>query len=187
VLDEARVVRNLFRWVGLEGLSPSAVARRLTAEKVPTRMGRPYWSRSTVRGFLLNPAYCGEAHWGKTRLEMRSPEWRPRRGQADVPRREKVSRPTAPEEQERIEVPALISQELFQAVAERLEENRRRQRARQAGPSFLLSGLLTCGGCGSAYCGRRYRRRDRTHVYYRCLGADINTVMAAKPCAITPP
>src|SRR5207253_6398682 len=121
VADEARVVRDLFGWVGLEGLSLGEVVQRLTAHGVPTRTGRPRWDRATVRGILLNPAYYGEAHYGKTRLEERSADERPARGRPAVPRREKVARPTPSAEHEVIPVPALISQDLFLAVAERLE------------------------------------------------------------------
>ena len=172
VLDEARVVRDLFRWVGLEGLTLGAAARRRTDQQVPTRTAAPRWNRTTLRGILLNPAYYGEAHWGKTRVEERPDDHRPRRGEPQSPRREKVSRPTAPSEQEIIPVPALVSRDLFETAAERLEENRLHQRTRQTGPSFLLSGLVVCGCCGSAYIGRRHRRSGKSHVYYRCLGTD---------------
>lgn len=172
VLDEARVVRDLFRWVGIEGLTLGAAARRLTEQQVPTRTAAPRWRRTTLRRILLNPAYYGEAHWGKTRVEERSAEHRPRRGEPQTPRREKVSRPTAPSEQEIIPVPPLVNRDLFDAAAERLEDNRLHQRTRQTGPSFLLSGLLVCGCCGSAYIGRRHRRSGKSHVYYRCLGTD---------------
>lgn len=172
VLDEARIVRDLFRWVALEGLSLGAAARRLTSQEVPTRTGASRWNRSTVRGILVNPAYYGEAHWGKSRLQERSAHQRPRRGQPQPPRRDKVARPTAASDQEIIPVPALVRRELFDAAAERLEDNRRHQRTRQSGPSFLLSGLLVCARCGSAYIGRRHRRSGKSHVYYRCLGTD---------------
>ena len=173
VLDEVRVVRDLFRWVALEGLSLGAAARRLTDQNVPTRTGAPHWNRTTLRGILLNPAYYGEAHWGKTRVEERSADHRPSRGQPPTPRREKVARPTALDQREIIPVPALIGRDLFDAAAERLTENQKHQRTRQTGPSFLLSGLLVCDRCGSAYIGRRQRRPGgKTHVYYRCLGTD---------------
>jgi site-specific DNA recombinase len=74
---------------------------------------------------------------------------------------------------ETIPVPALVSTELFDAVAEQLEENRRRQRERQTGGKYLLSGLLVCHHCGSAYCGRRNGQRpQRTLLWYRCIGTD---------------
>jgi site-specific DNA recombinase len=66
-----------------------------------------------------------------------------------------------------------VSHDLFRAVAERLEENRVRQREHKQGAEFLLSGLLVCHQCGSAYCGRRPRvHGGRRYVYYRCLGTD---------------
>lgn len=173
VLNEVRVVRDLFRWVAIEGLSLGDAARRLTKQNAPTRKGARCWSRNTVRRILRNPAYYGEAHWGKTRQAERSPNQRPSRGHPEAPRREKVSRPTQPSEQEIIRVPALIGRDLFDAAAERLDENRRRQRTRLNGPSFLLSGLLVCDGCGSAYIGRRHHSRSgRAHTYYRCIGTE---------------
>jgi len=69
-------------------------------------------------------------------------------------------------------VPALVSRDLFDAVAERLAERRRRCRERRAGPAFLLSGLLVCDCCGSACCGYRHQRRRGSYVYYRCVGTE---------------
>jgi site-specific DNA recombinase len=67
----------------------------------------------------------------------------------------------------------LVSSELFQAVAERLEENRQRCRLQRKGPEFLLTGLLICAHCRSAYCGRRQRSKVSVeYVYYRCTGND---------------
>ena len=77
---------------------------------------------------------------------------------------------TSPEEQVTIRVPAIISRTVFDQVNERLEENRRHQRSRQNGPMTLLSGLLVCGECGSAYCSHRFTKRD--YFYYRCIGGD---------------
>jgi site-specific DNA recombinase len=174
VPEEARVIGELFRWVGVEGLSLHAAARRLAERGIPTRTGRPYWNAGTLRGMLINPAYQGEAHFGKWRSEPRRAERQRRRGQADVPRQPKAVRPTPVSEHEIISVPALVNKELFAAVAERLEDNRLRHRARGAGPRFLLSGLMVCGRCGSAYCGRAHRSddRQREYVYYRCLATD---------------
>ena len=72
------------------------------------------------------------------------------------------------ERTERVGVPALIGVASFHAVAAVLAENRRRYREQKQGATFLLSGLLLCHRCGSAYCGRRSDR----YVYYRCLGTD---------------
>lgn len=172
VEEEARWVREVFGWVALEGLSLGAVVRRLAQQQVPTRQGHARWNPCTIRGILSNPAYYGQAHWGKTRAEPRSSERRAARGRPAIPRQEKVSRPTPWSEQERIAVPALIRQEMFDVVQERLAENRRHQRERMAGATYLLSGLLVCGQCGAAYCARRSAKKNGARIYYRCLSTD---------------
>ena len=174
MLEEARIVREVFQWVALEGLSLGRVVARLAEQGVSTAKGNPRWDTATIRGMLLNPAYTGTAKYGKTRLVPRSSGRRPKRGDPPLPRQEKVAQATLPEEQDPISVPTLVSTELFQAAAERLAENRRRYREQKAGAEFLLSGLLVCHRCGSAYCGRRSRQpgSDRRYVYYRCLGTD---------------
>jgi site-specific DNA recombinase len=173
VLDEARVVREIFTWVAVEGLSLGEVARRLSEQEVPTATSKARWDRATIRGILMNPAYTGTARYPKTRLFPRIPGRRPKRGDPRVPRQEKVSRAVSPEEQEPIRVPAIINREMFDAAAERLQENRRRHREQKQGAEHLLSGLLVCHCCGSAYCGQRLRRKaSGPYVYYHCLGTD---------------
>src|SRR5438874_2452799 len=66
VLDEARVVRQVFQWVSQERATIGEVARRLTAAKEHTRTGKTVWDRTTVWDMLKNPAYMGMAAFGKT-------------------------------------------------------------------------------------------------------------------------
>lgn len=174
VLEEARVVKEMFHWVGMEGLSLGQVGRRLAEQEILSPTGKPRWDRATIRGILVNPAYTGTAKYPKTRLVPRKTTRRPKRGDPPIPRQEKVARPTSPADQESIRVPAIIAAEWFDAVAQQHEENRRRYREQKKGAEFLLSGLLVCHRCGSAYCGRRQprKRSDAKYVYYRCLGTD---------------
>ena len=178
-------MQALFRWVGVEGLSLGEARQRLQQQGVLTPTGQAIWDRSTLRGVLLNPAYQGTARWGKTRLMPKKKEARGQRARSRAqdgrrPSRhpDKIAKATPIEEQETISVPALVETELFQAVADKLEENRRRYRVQKKGTEFLLSGLLVCALCGSAYCGRRHRPKSagvghpREYVYYRCLGTD---------------
>lgn len=170
---ESQHVQAMFTWVGVEGLSLADVARRLREQGVPTPTGLACWDRATIRGMLVNPAYQGTAKYGKTRLFPRKNERRAMRGAPRTPRSDKIALPTPAAEQEEIAVPALVSAELFAAVAERLQENRRRYREQKKGTEFLLSGLLVCARCNSAYCGRRQRPKSTTeYVYYRCIGTD---------------
>src|SRR5256885_1922063 len=52
VLEEARVVRQIFRWVGQERATIGAVCRRLTDAGTLTRRGKTVWDRTTVWGLL---------------------------------------------------------------------------------------------------------------------------------------
>lgn len=169
--DEARVVRLIFTWVGRDGCSLSEVVRRLHQQGVRTRTGLKRWDRSTIWGLLTNPAYMGEAAYGKTRRGDRQPRLRPLRGRPEVPKHcySTYRQPTS--EHIRIPVPALVDADLFAVVQERLEENRQRLRQHQRGARFLLQGLVVCGICGRAISGKG--KGDPGHrAYYGCPGTE---------------
>jgi site-specific DNA recombinase len=92
-----------------------------------------------------------------------------------------------PERSIAIAVPALVSEELFAAVAEQLSENRRRQRQGNRGARHLLQGLVVCQRCGYAYYGKPVSRqaakgRQRCYVYYRCTGTDAYRFGGQRVC-----
>src|SRR3954452_23444116 len=88
VAEEARVVRQIFEWVGQQRCSIGEVCRRLRRDGVPTRTGKPAWDRSVVWLILKNPAYKGTAAFGKTRSGALKPQrLRPQRGRPEQPRR----------------------------------------------------------------------------------------------------
>ncbi len=76
VFEEARVVRDIFWWVGGERCTLSEARRRLHAAGVPSRTGKAWWSHKTIWDLLQNPAYKGEAAYGKTRSGPLAPRWR---------------------------------------------------------------------------------------------------------------
>jgi site-specific DNA recombinase len=186
VIEEARVVQQVFAWVARERLSVRAVCRRLEEQKEPSPSGQPRWNPSTIAYFLQNPAYQGSAGFGKSRVIPRQPRLRPRRGKPEVPRRpysvtRQQTKPTF------IAVPALVSEEEFAAVAEQLAENRRRQRQRRAGSRYLLRGLVVCSHCGYAFFGLRRvssPRQSTVRIYYRCAGRQVVGVEPAARCQI---
>jgi len=109
VLEEARVVRQIFTWVGQEHLSMGEVGRRLTAAGVPRRTSTDPWDRSLVYSICKNPAYRGAAAFGKTTVGPVRPRVRTQRGHPEVPRRPVSVYPLPPEEWISIPVPALVS------------------------------------------------------------------------------
>ena len=134
--DEVRIVRHMFDWVGREGCSLAEVVRRLERLGVPTKSGLKRWDRSTIWGLLTNPAYQGQAAYGKTRRGERQPRLRPVRGKPEVSKHTYSTYRQPATEHIVIAVPALVDAELFAAVQERLEENRRRLRRSSAGPAI---------------------------------------------------
>jgi site-specific DNA recombinase len=177
VADEARVVRKIFEWVGQERCSIGEVCRRLGRDGVPTRTGKSAWDRSVVWSYLRNPAYKGTAGFGKTRAgDLKPQRLRPQRGRPEPPRRPVSRVDTSSEEQIFIEVPGLVSEELFGAVQAQLEENRRRRRERPRGGRYLLQGLVVCKRCGYGCYGKPTSRASAKgkvpYAYYRCTGSD---------------
>ena len=188
LLEEARVVRQIFDWVGRERCSLSEVARRLTQENIPTREGRPRWDRRTVSRLVANPAYTGTAAWGKTRLSVEpKAQLRPRYGKPEFPRRARGVCPAPPEQWSPILVPALVDQETFAAAQEQLAHNRAHHGRPAVSGRYLLHGLLVCGRCGRAYCGQQCassnrRPQEKRYGYYRCCGADAHRFGGQRLC-----
>jgi site-specific DNA recombinase len=174
VPEEAQVVRQVFEWVGRERLSIAQVARRLSQAGIRTRTGKTVWDRTTVWDMLQNSAYRGEAAFGKTRVGPMRPRLRAQRGRRLLPRHAQSTYDVPADEWLRVPVPALVSEELFDAVQPQLEENRRRARR---GARYLLQGLLVCARCGYAYYGKALspsarKGHPRDYAYYRCIGSD---------------
>jgi len=188
VLEEARVVQQVFTWIGQERLSIGEVARRLARAGVPSPRGKRYWDRSTVWGLLKNTAYKGSAAFGKTRVGPRRARLRAYRGQSDQPRRAYGVYDLPETEWTYIPVPALVSAELFEAVAEQLAENRTRRRQSQRGARYLLQGLVACAQCGHAFYGKPVSRcagkgKHRDYAYYRCTGMDAYRFGGQRICS----
>jgi site-specific DNA recombinase len=175
--EEARVVRRIFEWFGQERCSIGEVCRRLRRDGIPTRTGKSAWDRSVVWLILKNPAYKGTAAFGKTRCGALKPQrLRPQRGRPDQPRRPVSRVDTSCKEQIFIDVPALVSEELFGAVQSQLEENRQRRRDRPGSGRYLLQGLVVCKRCGYGCYGKPVSRASAKgkvpYAYYRCTGSD---------------
>ena len=186
-IDEARVVRQIFAWVGREGVTIGEVCRRLAKAGEQTRKGKAFWDRSVVWGVLKNPAYIGEAGFGKTRTGPLRPRLRGPRGRPVQPRRASSVFDVAREEWIRIPVPALIEKEVFEAAQEQLRENQRQMRERSRGATYLLQGLLVCKICRYAFSGKLISKKAakgkrRNYGYYRCIGTDAYRFGGQRVC-----
>jgi site-specific DNA recombinase len=188
--DEARLVRQVFDWVGRDRQTIGEVCRRLTRAGEVTRTGKTVWDRSMVWGMLKNPAYIGTAAFGKTRQEPLRPRLRAQRGRALQPRRAVSTVDMPPEDWFSIPVPAIVDPEVFAAVQAQLQENRRHARQSPRGALYLLQGLVQCQHCGYAYYGKRIspsarKGKPRAYAYYRCLGTDAYRFGGERICQNT--
>ena len=128
VAHEARVVRQVFPWVGQERVSIGEVCRRLQRAGEPRRDGKTTWDRSVVWGMLKNPAYKGTAGFGKTRVGALKRPLRARRGRSLHPRQSHAIEAVPRAGWLLVPVPAIIEAELDDLVQEQVAENRRRAR-----------------------------------------------------------
>jgi site-specific DNA recombinase len=188
--EEARVVRQVFEWVGRERLSIGEVCRRLMQAGERTRTGRLVWERSVVWAMLKNPAYMGSAAFGKTRQGPLRSKLRAQRGRPLQPRRAVSDYDVPPPDWLPIPVPAIVEPEVFAAVQEQLQENRRHARQSRRGARYLLQGLLQCQHCGYAFYGKPLspsarKGRPRAYAYYRCIGTDAYRFGGHRLCSNT--
>ncbi len=190
VEEQAQVVRQIFDWVGRDRLSIGEVCRRLYRRKCPTCHGKPAWERATVWHLLRNPAYRGEAAFGKTHPEARLPRLRPMRGRGEQPKQDRRRTDTPVSDWIRVPVPPIVDPAVFDAAQEQLRENGRRSRERAHGARYLLQGLLVCHSCGYSFCGicgkaRSSGGRRRTYTYYRCCSVNVRQSEGRRVCANT--
>jgi site-specific DNA recombinase len=175
-LRQAGVVRQIFHWIGVDRLSIGEAVRRLDEAGIETYTGKAHWDRSVIWGMLQNPAYMGRAAFGKTKSQDPLPRVRASRHSAETRKKAYSAIRTDRREWIEIPVPAIVSEDLFLAVQEQLDENRKQARQRRGGAAFLLQGLTVCGHCHYAYYGKKVSKSaakgGRQYAYYRCIGTD---------------
>jgi site-specific DNA recombinase len=162
---KAAVVSQMFAWYS-EPQTPVSlygVAKRLSDAQIPTPTGKPRWHVASVRGLLRSPAYAGTAYSGRTR-----PASARRRKSALQPVGPGAShQPAPPEEWITIPVPAIVSQETFEAAQARLDRKTQFARHNNTAHDYLLRGLVSCGQCELACTGRTLPPGSH---YYVCRG-----------------
>jgi site-specific DNA recombinase len=155
---EAAVVRRIFDDFVAGGYSMRRICRRLYEDSVLSPTGKAVWSIASLSKMLENPAYKGRA------LYNRHQSLPPTTG-----RKSTRLRLRPPEEWIEIPVPAIISDDLFDA-AQRVARDHSYFSPRRTGPDhWLLRRLVVCGHCGvKAYCQGRRPSATAELRYYVC-------------------
>lgn len=159
---EAAIVRRIFRDYVEGNLSMRQITRQLNQEGVPSPGGKAIWEVSTIGRLIRNEAYVGRTYYNRTTSTAGHPAAkRPRR----IPRPRDQWIPIA--------VPAIVSEELFEA-AQRVSYDNSLWSPRRADPDhWLLRGLLKCGHCGvSVSCHKKRSCNGTSHYYYYCTNHD---------------
>lgn len=184
--DEALVVREMFRMYTEDFCGIGAVARKFTAERIPTRKNIGRWERSVIWAMLRNPAYCGKACYGKTEQAERRRITKPLRSKGGFVVHNGCNREKPREEWIEIPVPAIISQETFDIAQERLKTNKLHSQ-RNTKEETLLQGMLVCSECGySLYRTHTITSAKKKIYYYRCFGSDGYRFEGVRKCNCKP-
>lgn len=161
---QAAVVRDIYAWCGEESLSKYAIRARLYKLGIPPLKGKKkYWSTSVLDRMLRDTTYMGEHYYNKTEsVETKNP-----RKVEKYRRTVKGSRIARPKEEWMlVEVPPIVTPELFKKVQEQLARNKRYAPRNNNKNKYLLGGAIYCP-CGLARTGdpangsRYYRCTDR--------------------------
>jgi site-specific DNA recombinase len=171
LLHEAKTVRRIFDSLVRDQKPIARIVRELNADAIPTRRGAPRWDRTTVWAILRNPAYMGKAAYGKTECAERGQLLRPIRGKNPTPRRARSTyRDKNPEEWILVDVPPIVSADIFTAAGEQLERNKRLSERNGRGERYLLRvRLFSIGG--------EWSEIDHLSRWRRGFGAGIESGM----------
>jgi site-specific DNA recombinase len=171
--DEAKaaVVAEIFAMYLEQGASLFGVSRRLQARGIPAPRGGKVWSVATLRGILTNPVYAGRVYAGRVRYR---PARIRRSATHAIGHPHDSAVPLPPEEWIPVaEVPAVVSQEQFDLVREKLSKNKSFARRNNKTHEYLLRALVSCGTCMLCSIARTRtgrKNKDREHRYYVCSG-----------------
>ncbi len=141
---EAESIRIIFKKF-LEGWSYRELAEYLNVLGYRTKIGNKFSANSSFYDILVNSKYKGEYVFGRSLSKPKQP------GMKRSHRKNK-------DESEIIRVPnglpAIVDEGTFEQVQKLLASRQRSKGASKAKEVYLVSGLIECGECGSAYHGR---------------------------------
>lgn len=169
------VMRRVFNTLA-DGASAYGVAEMLNAERVPTPSGKvgARWFQSTITQLVNNPIYKGE---------VRALAHRARAEGEEVPYSERYDDATTLPSS--VVPEPLVSAELWNAVQQRLKQNRTEARRRNPRPDnyLLRAGFARCGYCGCALTVKRAGKSKAKFAYACC---DESRKRHGHPCVTYP-
>jgi site-specific DNA recombinase len=164
VPEEATLVQRIYR-LFMQGKTPHAIGKILTAEGVPTPAGKEKWQSSTIESILQNEKYRGDARLQKKfTVDF-------------LQKKMKVNEGEVPQYYVENSHPAIIEPEEWDLV--QAEFSRRKALGSRYSSNSVFSSMIFCGDCGSVYGSKvwhstsKYRRtiwqcNDKFKGDHRC-------------------
>lgn len=155
---EAEVVKLIFKMY-LEGCGYTEIIQELNASGYKTKRGQSF-GKNSINSILHNLKYTGMYTYNLVAPKYKASGKPIRYGKAEN------------EDIIQIDggVPQIISKEDFEAVQHKMKERQHKAGQYNAKVSYLLSGKIFCGECGSPYSGnkRKARADHPEYISYRC-------------------
>lgn len=151
VEEEAKVVKWVFDAYVNGSLSIYGLCDALNQSEAKPQKGGS-WQKSTVARMLVNTAYIGTVYYNKYKRNEKKLELRDK------------------SEWIEINITGIINPDLFEAVQQRIIENREYRR-KQAKRFYMLAGMVVCETCGRPYISQTSKagknRRTNDAPFYR--------------------
>ena len=154
VPEEAVIVRRIYTRF-MEGLTPVAIAKELTADGIPTPAGKQRWQTSTVESILKNEKYKGAALLQKCfTVDF-------------LTKKKKVNEGEVPQYYVEHSHEPIITPEEFDKVQTEFE--RRKRISRQYSGKSIFSSRIICGDCGAFFGSKVWNSTSKyRRVIWQC-------------------
>ena len=154
VPEEAELVQRIYR-LFMQGKTPHAIGKILTAEGIPTPAGKEKWQSSTIESILHNEKYRGDARLQKKfTVDF-------------LQKKMKVNEGEVPQYYVENSHPAIIEPEEWDLV--QAEFSRRKALGSRYNSSSVFSSMIFCGDCGSVYGSKVWHSTSKyRRTIWRC-------------------
>ena len=155
--SEAKIIRTVFSMF-LNGCGYSEILTKLNINGYKTKRGESF-SKTSINGILKNEKYTGVYIYNKSASKSLDGK---RNGHKYKDPSEIIRKEGG--------LPQIVSKEDFDKVQEILSQRRKNGAKNTAKETYLLSGKIKCGVCGSSYTGnsRQATATRKKYVDYRC-------------------
>lgn len=167
VPEQAKIVRFIYRMC-IEGMSTTAIAKRLSQQGIPTPAGKQGWQRATVESILRNEKYKGSALLQKKfTVDF-------------LQKKMKVNEGEVPQYYVEHSHEAIIDPEEWEKV--QLELARRKNGTRRTQCNSPFAGKIICGDCGEIFGSKVWHSNSKyRRTIWRCNAKYENSDPCSTP------